>query len=86
MLASFMLLSSLCYLEFFCYIYKLCGKLAPQAELEIDFSVLHISSPLKELVKQKRGELNIWNKEEGPNLRSFVIFYCFSRFLSSFCC
>ena len=43
---------------------KPSDKFAMEAQLEKDFSVLHTPSSLKELVKKKRGELNVLNKEE----------------------
>ena len=53
---------------FFCYIFEISGKLALQPNLEKDFSVLHTSNPLKELVKQKWEELNFLNKGDASNL------------------
>ena len=59
---------------FFCYIFKHSGKFTLQTELEKDF-FFHISSSLKELVKQKLEEVNVLNKEEGPNVDYFSLYF-----------
>ena len=43
---------------------KQSDKLALQAEMGNDFSILHMSTSLKELVKKNREELNVLTKEE----------------------
>ena len=43
---------------------KRSDKLALQAEMGKDFSILHMSNSLKELVKKNREELNVLTKEE----------------------
>ena len=56
---------------------KRSDKLATQAEVEKDFSFLHMSNFLKEHVKQKREELNVLNKEEEIPHLGYILNLCY---------